>query len=176
MSELARSSYNGGLLRVVLPGGDPELVKWNRSGWVAGWPQYRDHLVVFAYDWMGSQIAFDLDRRQSGEPAISILEPGTGKLLSVPRTFLEFITTEVVTKPEAALALELYESWRASGGSAPHASDCIGYMVPLFLGGVDEAENLEMWDMSVYLSLVGQAWAQARHLKPGTPIRRLRIS
>jgi hypothetical protein len=33
---------------------------------------------------------------------------------------------------------------------------CVGYKVPLFLGGEDEISNLDELDMEVYWSIIGQ--------------------
>ena len=34
--------------------------------------------------------------------------------------------------------------------------DCVGYKIPLFLGGNDEISNLEITDMEIYWGICGQ--------------------
>jgi hypothetical protein len=129
---------------------------------------------VFAYDWLGRQIAFDLKRAIDREPAISILEPGTGQLLETPEGFLGFLNRELVEYADAALATGFFEAWRTKGGAAPGPKQCIGYKQPLFMGGVDEVTNLELSDLSVYISTCGQFYEQVRKLPPGTRIAGVR--
>jgi hypothetical protein len=56
-------------------------------------------------------------------------------------------------------------------GSVPLGFDqCVGYDVPLFLGGADTIENLHVEDIDVYWSLTAQLRAATRNVPPGTPI------
>lgn len=55
----ASPEYNGGLLRLALPGGSPDLDAWNGpDGWKVDWPGARS-LAAFAYDWLGRIYAVD---------------------------------------------------------------------------------------------------------------------
>lgn len=159
----ARSSYGDGLLRFLLPGGEPDLVEWNGpTGWSSDWENWAGRLLVFGYDWLGRLFAFDRRRIEAGEPLVAILEPGTGQVLEVPEHFAGFIGTELVEYPDAALASGFYGEWRAKGGTPPKPSECVGYVKPLFLGGEDSVENLEIIDLDVYVSTCGQLEAQSR--------------
>ncbi len=176
VSTKMRRSYAGGLLRFFLPGVTPSLEEWNsEAGWKSEWDRFCGRLVVFASDWLGRQIGFDLRRVSQGEPLIGILEPGTGQLLEVPETFRGFLEKELVDFKDAALASNFYEEWLRSGGRRPRPSECVGYRVPLFLGGRDSIENLELADMSVYVSLCGQLEKQSRSLPPGSKVDRVKI-
>jgi len=70
----------------------------------------------------------------------------------------EFHEDELVQEAHAALAEPFYREWRAeSGDDVPLGpGECVGYRVPLFLGGKDEVDNLERTDAEVYWSLTGQ--------------------
>jgi hypothetical protein len=169
---VARQSYGNGLLRFLLPGVPPGLIEWNSAGgWKDDWRRWAGRLCVFAYDWLGRQIAFDRARTLEGEPAIAILEPGTGELLEVPETFGSFLEREIIQYGDAALATSFFEQWCAQRGAAPAAHQCVGYIKPLFLGGEDAVGNLELIDMAVYVSTCGQLFAQVADLPPGTPIQ-----
>ena len=52
---------------------------------------------------------------------------------------------------------------------------CVGYKVPLILGGRDEVDNLEVTDMEVYWSLSAQMSSQVAEAPTGTPIRGVSI-
>jgi len=45
------------------------------------------------------------------------------------------------------------------------------YKRPLFLGGSDTTDNLEISDLEVYWLLMGQLIRQAKGLPAGTPVR-----
>ena len=50
------------------------------------------------------------------------------------------------------------------------ADECVGYRVPLFLGGQDVVDNLEVSDLGVYWSLCAQLRQGTRDLPTGTSI------
>ena len=175
---VAHTSFEGGLIRFLLPGGStqPLLSDWNApDGWASRWRGYRNRLIVFAYDWLGRQIAFDRKRTVSGEPMIAILEPGTGEVLEVPTNFMEFIEEELTEYHEAALASGFYREWRDGGGSVPQPSQCVGYKIPLFLGGTDTVDNLELIDLDVYVTICGALFEQSLSLHPGQKISEISI-
>lgn len=159
INKVARSSFDDGALRFLLPTTEPSLESWNApSGWMAEWPNIPKFFTVFAFDWQGNQYGFDKRRQVNGEPLVGMLEPGAGKLLKLPTTFAEFIGREVVQNREALLACSFYRKWLEQG-RLPAYEECVGYRVPLFLNGSDEIENLEISNMEVYLSITGQAYA-----------------
>lgn len=162
MRETIRSSFNGGLLRFLLPDTKLSLSGWNGpDGWGPDWPGRQGQLFVFAYDWMGRQFGFDNERKNSqGEAEIGMLVPGTGELLEIPAVFHVFIEKTLVYESEAALAERFYASWQKKNKKQLRHHECAGYHVPLFLNGEDSVENLEVSDMQVYLSLMGRMSSQ----------------
>jgi hypothetical protein len=177
---VAHTSYEGGLIRFLLPhhqSNPLSLYSWNSSeGWTDTWTKFKERLFVFAYDWLGRQIAFDRERIVSGELMVSILEPGTGEVLEVPTNFVEFIEGELIEYHEAALASNFYKEWRDSGGSIPELNQCIGYKIPLFLGGTDTVDNLEIIDLDVYVTLCGALFEETLSLSPGQKVSEIEIS
>ncbi len=55
-------------------------------------------------------------------------------------------------------------------------TECVGYRKPLFLGGQDVIDNLEISDMEVYWSLCGQLLGRVRNLPNGARVGHLGIS
>lgn len=151
------SSYANGLLRFLLPGGTPPLGVWNaEGGWGEDWGSWQRRYFVFAYDWQARLLAFDLGRVQDGQPLVSMLDTGTGKALNSRSTFKEFIVSELPAHSSGLLDEPNLKTWISSGGQVPLPHQCVGYKVPLFLGGKDEIENTEISDIDVYVSLQGQ--------------------
>lgn len=138
----------------------------------ATFPQHRGRMTVFAFDWLGRQFALDAGRVQGGEPLVLLLEPGSGEALEIPVTFAAFHDEELVDYRNEALASDFFAEWAASHrGDVPlELSQCVGYEVPLFLGGQDTVGNLELTDFDVCWSFAAQLRAQTRSRPDGTPI------
>jgi type VI secretion system (T6SS) immunity protein Tdi1 len=119
-------------------------------------PEFVGSARPFAYDWLGRQFAHDRDRVVEGEALVLLLEPGTGAALEIPMSFARFHEEELVNDAEATLAQSFFEEWSASAGARLPVgrNECVGYRIPLFLGGTDTIDNLEMVDIDVYWSRV----------------------
>lgn len=124
----------------------------------AAFPEFAGRMTIFGCDWLGRVFATDSARGDE----VLMLEPGTAEALEIPVDFAEFEASELVDNPDAALAMGFYQSWREAGGAAPGPGECIGYRKPLFLGGADTLDNLELTDLAVYWSATAQIIAQLR--------------
>lgn len=111
-------------------------------------------------------------RVSSGQPQVLLLEPGTGEALEIPLAFAGFHDEELIEYADAALAAGFFDTWSAANsGALPLRRDQrVGYRVPIFLGGQDVVENLELSDLEVYWSICGQLRRGVRSLPPGTSI------
>jgi hypothetical protein len=128
-------------------------------------PRFAARACPFGYDWLGRQFAVDAGRIEAGEPLVLLVEPGTGEVLEVPFTFAAF-HEQLRELKEPALAASFFDAWaRVNEDAAPLSrTKCADHRVPLFLGGKDTAENLEVCDFDVYWSIWGQLRAQAMDL------------
>jgi hypothetical protein len=172
---VAGQSFNGGAYRAH----DAESAENAKAMVVAAFPEIAESVSVpFGYDWMGRQFALDSRRRdRSGEPLVVLCQPGTGQVLDVPAGLLKFHDVVLVEEPEAAFEADLFASWsRANPDAVPLAlTTCVGYTVPPFLGGEHSISNLELIDLDVYWSIIGQLRAKVRDLPLGTSIRSVTI-
>jgi hypothetical protein len=109
---------------------------------------------------------------------VLLLEPGTGEVLEIPLPLAAFHNEELVEYSDAALAADFFRAWSANHSDyLPLKMDqCVGYRVPLFLGGPDTVENLEIVDRDVYWSLTGQLLRGTVKLPEGATIRDISIS
>jgi hypothetical protein len=156
-SSLKHCSFNHGLVRFLTTTTSPSLTEWNSpSGWASDWKSGQDRLIVIGFDWLGRQIAFDRKLVRDGQMLIDLLEPGTELLLETDLSFFEMISSEIINNSDALLASASHAAWLQAGNPEPKINECVGYRVPLFFGGKDEIENLELSDMDVYLSICGQ--------------------
>lgn len=177
LSQFAAPSHGNGILKFLSRISTPSLFDWNSDkGWRSDWPQWRDRLIVFAYDWNGSQFGIDPSRKGKDELLVSILEPDSGELLQTPHSFAEFLAHSATDEADAALSLSFYQEWLERGGETPKPGMCAGSKVPLFLNGSDSVDNLSMQNLAVYVSLCGQMYAESRKHPQGTNFSRARIS
>ncbi|MFI2362996.1 T6SS immunity protein Tdi1 domain-containing protein [Promicromonospora sp. NPDC019610] len=169
--EFAGISFAGGLYRVHNSASGARALDF-----VGGaFPEFRNRAFPFGFDWLGRQFALDFSRTSDGQPLVVLLEPGTGEALEIPVTFLTFHEEELIDFADAALARNFFQEWIAMQPDVePLSHDkCVGYRVPLFLGGKDVVENLEVSDIDVYWSICGQLRNGTRNLPPGTSVNEI---
>jgi len=164
-------TFERGLYRILRPI-DVSIVKELVD---AAFPSLAKRTRPFSTDLLGRIFATDSGRMDDGTPKVLMLDPGTGEALEIPATIESFHDGELIEYKDAALASNFYEAWLNRGGCSPEATQCIGYKVPLFLGGKDEASNLEIVDLNVYWTLTAQLLAQARRLQIGAKIGTVEI-
>lgn len=133
-------------------------------------PEFAQRITCFGSDWLGRQFAMDSGRLQNGEPQVLMLEPGTGAALEIPADYGSFHTQELFEAPGAAVAYSFFQEWIATGAQPPSYRQCVGYRVPLFLGGEDTLVNLELCEFEVYWSTTAQVLAKVRNLPVGTRV------
>ncbi|WP_081888231.1 T6SS immunity protein Tdi1 domain-containing protein [Verrucomicrobium sp. BvORR034] len=139
-------------------------------------PEYRGRIVPFAFDWLGRHFAVDLARIEDGRPQVLMLEIGAAEAMEIPASVADFHNVELVEYADDALSFPFWQQWRASNPNDLSYSECVGYKVPLFLGGADELANLETIDLSVYVEICGQLRNKTRTLAAGQTISRVFMS
>ncbi len=154
-------SFNNGIYRVHIVS---NIEFWTKMVDYA-YPNFSGSAICFGYDWLGNQFGLD---KKSGK--IWLFELGTGKVLRIPCTFDQFHESELIDNDEAALESDFFKEWIDSGNLAPNTMECVGYKIPLFLGGKDEVSNLELVDMDVYWELTGQLITKTESVPEGTRI------
>lgn len=165
-------SFNGGIYRIIPLN---NVAHWNDL--VLGvFPSFTGRITCFAVDWLGRVFAVDSARLEDGRPGVLMLEPGTAEALEIPCNIETFHESELIHYREEALAESFYRRWVACGGLPPTITQCIGYKKPLFLGGSDTVDNLEVSDLDVYWTIVAQLIQKIRGLSPGVSIGRVTIN
>jgi hypothetical protein len=89
----------------------------------------------------------------------------------VPCDIEMFHEVELIDSGDAALAETFFSQWIQIGGGSPSYSQCVGYKRPLFLGGTDTVDNLELADLDVYWTISAQLIAKLRGVSPGTSVK-----
>ena len=100
---------------------------------------------------------------------------GDVEFTEIPADITSFHNEILVQHPQEAAFVEFYKAWLESGGAPPPHDMCIGYQRPLFLGGPDEIENLELIDLDVYWTVTAPIIAKAREVGVGGTIGKIEI-
>ncbi|MEV4638119.1 hypothetical protein AB0J80_12290 [Actinoplanes sp. NPDC049548] len=131
-------------------------------------PKMHRTAVPFGFDWLGRNYAI---APGGGSSPVLIVDLGEGRVFEVPVDLEAFHDVELVDYPNEALAADWFSDWRSSHeGVALCFSECVGYRTPIFLGGTDDDENLEVSDIDVYWSMTSQLYGKVKNLPEGTPI------
>lgn len=172
MQPYAGATFEGGLYRVH----SAATHRTAQSAIDEAFPRHATRLHSFGFDWLGRVFALDNRRDVEGEPGIVMVDWGAGELLDINASFDAFHNQELVHDSDAALASTLWAEWLNHVGdrnSALRHDECVGYQVPLFLGGDDVVTNLEKTDSDVYWTLMAQMIRQVATQPEGTPVRRV---
>lgn len=147
VKKFAGCAFRGGLYRLFET---RDIPKWNAII-VEAFPPAEGDVQVFGHDWAGRVFALSLS---SG--TVVIFDPGTGDALDTEHDLADFHNIDIPEKHRVSLLSESFGEWKAAGGAEPQYGQCVGFKVPLFLGGQDTVENLEISDMEVYWGIMGQ--------------------
>lgn len=120
------------------------------------YPDFSGRIACFGMDWLGRQFSLDHTRGTPTDPEVLLYDVGAGEALEIPTPFSQFHDIELTEYTDPALASAFFEQWRRAHPEPIQFDQCVGYNVPLFLGGADELRNLSVTDLDVYWTLTGQ--------------------
>lgn len=165
-ASIAGTSFGGGIYRLY---DVKEVNEWTQDV-VEVFPDYAGRIACFGRDWLCNQFCLDRSRTRNHESLILLFEIATGQVLKIPMSFKEFHEELLIEDADAAVAEQMFVRWRLSNPDPLTAVDCVGYKVPLFLGGTDDVENLERTLADLYWTITGQLLNKSRQLPLGTPL------
>jgi hypothetical protein len=85
-----------------------------------------------------------------------MLEIGAGEAMEIPAGIVDFHNIELVDYMNDSLSSDFFQEWRSENDIELKYDECVGYKVPLFLGGQDDISNLERINLDVYIGICGQ--------------------
>ena len=128
----------------------------------------RGEFNLIGYDWMGRCFAVD-QRDGDGKELVVLLEIATLDMYYIGKDVAVFLNEVMPNQSEACLGVGRYREW-LEGHAPVGCMECGGYRIPLFLGGEDSLENMEVSDMEVYWDMTDQLWEAVKDLLEGTKI------
>lgn len=126
---------------------------------------------LFSFTWDGACLGVG----KSEEGSVILLFDGADlRCKPIPMTLADFLNVEIPADCDGYLAAASYREW-LDNHPAPGWTECVGHKIPLFLGGKDNFDNMEIIDMEVQWDMTSQIWQAVRDLPPGTPIGSIRF-
>ena len=121
-------------------------------------PEYEEKFDLFGHDWLGRCFAVETSRE--GIEKIVIFDPGVLEMYDVPLSFMDFVNKAIPMSTNDCLALDSFVKWYQNGGCELEYQQCVGYKKPLFMGGEEGLDNLEVTKMEAYWRMPVQAVKQ----------------
>lgn len=150
LNQLGGKSFGNGLFRSF---SNENIEKWTTIVTEA-YPEAQGQFKLFGFDWMGR--CFGVSARKDESEKIFMFEIGTGEVFGIPCSLENFLNEEIPLYADDCLAASFFDEWMTINEEAIPYENCVGYIVPLFLGGDDEIDNLEETDMEVYWDITTQ--------------------
>ena len=114
------------------------------------YPSCKDSIEVIGYDWLGRIFA-----TFKGQDCVKLFDVGSGEVINIGCSVEKFLNEEIPFYSNDCLSHQFFDEWKKVNKKGIPYSSCVGYKVPLFLGGKDVVSNLEISDMDVYWNIVG---------------------
>lgn len=110
------------------------------------------------------------------EGIVFMLDLIEGKLCKVASSVKEFNDLKNTPEKHTEWFLDGFVFRCAAGGLNLNPGQCYGWRIHPMIGGKFEFENIQVFSLRVYQSLMGQMFRQYKQLKPGDKIPPIRIT
>lgn len=165
MAQYSGVSFNDGLYRIHAV----DQLRRITAMCIEAFPAYENRIICYSSNWMGHLFAID-PSDNNGKGSIVLFDSDGAGDFDIPFTFAEFQDKILFDDREELLQESLYEKWKKSGGESPTNEQCVGFEVPLMIGGEIELSNMQLSNMAAYWSINTQIYAQVKDLPPGTAL------
>lgn len=153
IESLGGKTFNGGFYRVLK--GDE--IAAAASMLARAFPKLPGRFVPFGYDWLGRYFALNIQWKSAQDGGqLGLFDLGSAEVLDIPTTVVDFHNNELVEYGEDEEDSELYQGWKSQNPSEIPRDECASYKVPIFMGGKEEVDNLELCDLDVYTDFCTQ--------------------
>jgi len=133
--------------------------------------QYRNKIYPFGFDWMGRQFCLS-----TSSDILFMFDPATGESFELRQALTLLHDEDFVNDTDDMLSINLFNKaltfYKIDNIGY---NECLGYKVPLFLGGKDDIENYELQDIEVYWHIENQLYNKVKDMPEGTKIGNIKI-
>ena len=151
----------------------PSIYEWNRSPWIAQYGRLAEGLVFFAEDVFGDQYAFRLDPSAQPEAPVKFCCEG-GVVEEIGGEAMDIWLREQVLSDASPPFDTDFASKAFERGLRPTANEHLSFVVPLVVGGAYQMDNLEVFERTAHLHLLGQMSVKNLQLRDGERILRFK--
>jgi hypothetical protein len=135
-------------------------------------PEIRKTVFPFGYDWLGRQYGII----QGVEHVIVMFDPATVEYYELAADLKDFHNKDLVAdRDETVSEASFIPALKKMNITEIAIDKCVGYKVPLFLGGTYDYTNYEITDIEVYWEMQCQMFQQIKDLPPGTKISSIKF-
>ena len=161
------ASFNSGLYRVHTESSSRSATAALKPYLGEAW----NDAIAFAFDWLGRNFAVSPRLWSAQNPLVYLVDLGEGAAFELPASPADLHDRELVEYADDVVAANWFSQWRAAhNGRSLEFTQCVGFRRPLFLGGTDGDDNLEVIDVDVYWSLTSQLYGKTKDLPVGTSV------
>lgn len=173
LKEFGGASFNRGLYRVL----DIADILPCSLRITTAFPDYEGRICPFAYDWLNRVYCVDVSQIADAQSMLHLFSHITDEVFQLPFEVVHF-HNEVLTDRECqVLDSDMFDNFLAAHRKkAISCSECVGMVVPLFLGGTYCIENMEIIDREVDWEITTQLLNQTRALEPGTVVNSVSLT
>ena len=135
--------------------------------------QYKNSCYCFGFDWMGRQFAY---HDKDGKTKILMFDCSTAEVFEIEQTIDVFFDEDLVDYINETLDTETFYAFKELNKIKNLSfKNCISYITPLFLGGEDNLQNLEVIDMEVNWEVNYQVYCKIKDLPDQTLIKSISL-
>lgn len=131
--------------------------------------QYEGKVYCFGYDWLGRQFAIHTQL----ENYTFMFDPSTAEAFTLNCNLFDFHNIELVDYKAESLLTKEFNLFFSRNPKELAFKECVGFKIPLFLGGKDSVDNYEITDMEVYVEMNFQLYNQTKNLPDKTHINKI---
>ncbi len=172
ISELPLGVYNDGVYVILNRSDTITLTTLIESVF----PTISGKIAPFAVDWMGRIFVSDISiLNDAGAATVTCFDLAEPSSFATDADFEEFHNYTAVDNMNALFNMEQLAKYSSSNKFLSDDLNCIGYKVPLFLGGLDSPDNQEITNRSVYLHMLTELWIATSLLPEGSKVAEIKL-
>lgn len=166
-------SFDNGIYRII---NFEETDTWSKRIYSV-FPSFAGRIIPFGYDWLGRFFCLDLQRLQHSKPLILLFSHFTNEVLEIPEDLLGFHNSILVNQQDEALEAKMFQQFLiCSDLPSIETTQCAELVLPLYLGGIYNIENMKIFDVAASWDICAQLLSQVNSVEEGTNVNKISIS
>lgn len=133
---------------------------------------HKNKIYPFGFDWMGRQFCMSIDNNN----LLFMFDIATAEYFELQQKLELLHDDDFINDMENMLANDIFtQVLKHSNLKSIGYNECLGYKMPLFMGGNDVVENYQLIDIEVYWETQYQLYEKVKNLPVGTIIKSIKI-